>query len=372
MNTYVTNNFDIGYPIVKISKISIEIELLRKYFYELILESFSSIDIGLSKKKLKEIFFYFVVANCESDIDPIIHNKYNFDIKIIQNILINNKINNFVKIKDKLKQVKKELIKYTIEFNKMKKKCKRCFDVVITEKNDLIILTLKKICDDDFYLDVTNLSFSIHISLYKHLQKLYMVRNKVDIISNDFYDKIFIIYCRYNYLSSGSTQASIQPQFKKTLMELINTKVELFASAINSSYVNYGSLFYDIERYFGSFGSYFKMDIKAGYFEANPPFEKTIIYKMFAKMDKELKRAEKNKRPLLFFIIIPKMELSDIPGYSNQFLKFSKLVDDLKYMYYDESFSYAITRNIIYSYVILYYTSYVKEAVKKNSNFIFT
>lgn len=367
---YITNNYDITYNDYKYKNdTTIESELLRKYFYENCVQEFN-IDT-LSEKKKKEVFFYFVIHNNSKD-DPIINKDYKFDIKYIENILkknIKDYANSVTSIKKELKKIKTIMNGYTVNYNKLIKKCKPCFMAYISNKDDIIILKLEKICDDDFYLDVSNISFSIHISLYKHLYKMFMIRNNKDGDDwiDDFHNKVFILYCRYNYLTSGSTQASIQPKLKKKLTELLNTKVELFASAINSSYMNYGSLFFDIEKYFGSLGSYFTMKIKAGYYEANPPFEYDIIYNMFAKMIKELDTAENNKRNLLFVIIIPKMDLSSIPNY-NKYLKYEKLLhkSDINYVYYDSSFTYAITRNIIDTYFIIYHTSYIKEPIKRN------
>jgi len=381
MNKYQTSNYDIVYKQYNYKiDTTVETELLRKYYYELLLNYFIElVDINsINDKKKKEIFFYFIVNNNDNDkikTDPII-DKYKFDHNFIKNIIKNNigeKYDEYSElIKDSLKKVNDRLSEYMREYIKIVKKCKPCFTVNINkQKDDLIIVSATKTCDDDFYLDISKLYFSIHISLYKHLYKLFMVRNKKTEQNTDwipvFHEKVFILYCRYNYISSGSTQASILPQLKRKLKDLLNTKIELFASAINSSYMNYGSLFYDIEQYFGSLGNYFSMNIKSGYYEANPPFEYDLIQKMFTKMLKELTIAEKNKKGLLFFIVIPRMDLSAMQ-LGQSFLKYKKLINksDMPYVYYDASFSYAITRNIIDTYIIIYHNSYIKDAVKRN------
>ena len=55
---------------------------------------------------------------------------------------------------------------------------------------------------------------------------------------------------------------------------------------------NFGSIFYDIEWVFGSFGNYFNTNILKGYYEANPPFDICLIKNMFDKMVLELDKAE--------------------------------------------------------------------------------
>ena len=373
---YKTNNYEIFYieDHYKIKNISIEIELLRRHYYNLLLEFFiKHVDLKLSDKKMSEIFAYFIIHNAKNNImDPILSNKPIFKINYIQGMVKSN-VENFgpkekIELKKVLLQLDTLMIKYYNTFMKLIPVVKKNVEIIKEHKNDLIILSLKD----------QNLSFSIHISLYKHLLKNYSIRNyniyenitqDVSWI-NEFDERIFILFCRYNYLFSGSTQASIQPQLKKRLLEMLNIKIELFASGINSSYTTYCSLFYDIEKYFGSLGSFFKTEIKAGYYEINPPFEKDIIDNMFNKLYSELNLAEKNKRPLLFFIIIPQINLMNIKYYNkmSNFLKFKKKFDksEFLYMYYDETFSYAITRNIIDTYILIYHTSFIKEAVKKN------
>ena len=87
-------------------------------------------------------------------------------------------------------------------------------------------------------------------------------------------------------------------------------------------------------------------------------------------MARELREAEDNQKPLLFFIVIPKTNLLKVPGYKKckDFVKQEKLLDksDILYVYYDNTFSYAITRPIINTYMIILHTSHIKEAVKKN------
>jgi len=56
---------------------------------------------------------------------------------------------------------------------------------------------------------------------------------------------------------------------------------------------------------FGSLNDYFETNIKSGYYEINPPFNKVIFDNCLIKTFNELNIAEKNKKPLLFLFILP-------------------------------------------------------------------
>lgn len=381
MQSYVTNNYNIQYKkkLYK-NKSTVTIELLRRKYYKKVLQDFKTFhnDSIISDKKLEEIFSYFII-NSKNTIDPILTNEPNYDISLVETILQKNIKTDYStyysNFKEVLKKTEMSMKKNYKLFTKDLQNIKEEIKIEKDNKNGIIIF-LYAVYENDI------ISFSIHVSLYKHLIKLYAIRNfntyqNVDYVADlkEFNERVFILFCRYNYLASGSTQASIHPQLKLKLLELLNIKIELFASGINSSYTNYCSLFYDIEQYFGSLGSFFFTKIKAGYYEANPPFEQNIINDMFSKMYEELNDAENNKRPLLFFIIIPKMDLTKTPYVKMRlFLKNEKLFDksELKYMYYDSTFSYAITRSIIDTYALIFHTSYIKESVKKNVIRFFT
>ena len=401
MENYKTNNFDIYYKktIYKIPT-TLTIELLRKYYYQKLINEFVSqcslhnLIISETKNDIKfsEIFSYFIINKSDEDIDdPILSSKPKYSYDYIKNIIKNSLKHDKEKIDYFKTQLKIILIdcenlmkKYYKEFKKNITLYDNIFTIEKVIYNDIIILNIVQL--NEFIIPIESFKFSIHNSLYIHLIKLYSVRNYNEYnITNyepswihEFDERVFILYTRYNYLLSGSTQASIKPQFKKLLTEKLNIKIELFASAINSSYTNYCSLFYDIEQYFGGLGSYFNTEIRAGYYEINPPFEENIIIKVFNKVYNELINAQKNKLGLLFCIIIPRMNLSNIPSFLNlkDFEYFIKLYDkkDFYYLHYEKDFKYTLTRNIIDTYVIIYYTSYIKNPVKNNiklKNFIY-
>jgi hypothetical protein len=81
---------------------------------------------------------------------------------------------------------------------------------------------------------------------------------------------------------------------------------ELFGSALNTNLNYFCSVFYDIEWVFGSLNNYFDTKIISGYYEINPPFNRKICDQCLIKTYNELKKSEKNKKPLLFLFVLPK------------------------------------------------------------------
>jgi hypothetical protein len=70
----------------------------------------------------------------------------------------------------------------------------------------------------------------------------------------------------------NNTDLSIPIGLKNKLNLKYNLCAELFGSAINTSY-KYCSMNYDVEKYFGSLGNFFKYEDYDGHFyTANPPF----------------------------------------------------------------------------------------------------
>lgn len=63
---------------------------------------------------------------------------------------------------------------------------------------------------------------------------------------------------------------------------------ECFASPLNSHFTSYCSAFPDIDQYFGSLGSFFSFYPRQGSFQANPPFDPSVIHLMAVHIDRLL------------------------------------------------------------------------------------
>lgn len=226
-------------------------------------------------------------------------------------------------------------------------------------------------------------SIKLSLHIFNHLIKLYNTKILNDYLSIEVKDKIvieyiYMVYMRYYIISSGNMQASILPSFKKLLKDRLNIKIELFGSPLNTSMTNFGSIFYDIEWVFGSFGNYFNTNIQKGYYEANPPFDICLIKNMFDKMIRELDKAENNKLPLLFFIIFPLSysKTNKIPDLLQPYIKFDKVFNknDFTYIRYDRDFIKTNVSSITDTHILICHTSFINPiytSTVQNFNNIF-
>lgn len=118
---------------------------------------------------------------------------------------------------------------------------------------------------------------------------------------------IFSCVARYLSISGGSTraggmQAAIYEECFNVLQEDFGVSMECFASPFNCRFANYCSAFVDVDRHFGSIGSFFFFRPRIGSFQANPPFDSSLVTQMRFHMEELLFGSDK---PLSFIIIIP-------------------------------------------------------------------
>lgn len=148
----------------------------------------------------------------------------------------------------------------------------------------------------------------IHTKVYNRLKhKLIMFGKSYNIINNytdnidDLLDQyIFCLVFRYSYMDSGNQQLAVNQHIKE-MFKKCGVNFELFGSAINTLSMHYCSLFYDIEKYFGSNGNFFDIQIESGIYWCNPPYDDTIMSKT---VDKLVNIIESNK-DVVFLVTIP-------------------------------------------------------------------
>ena len=116
---------------------------------------------------------------------------------------------------------------------------------------------------------------------------------------------IFIILFRYQLLGSNNHQLGVKNIIMNNLNIDYKLNFECFASSINSTFKNYCSIYYDVEKYFGSLGNYYNLNLISGTFGINPPYQKDIIEKSINKCLLELLTAQQNDKELTFIITIP-------------------------------------------------------------------
>lgn len=141
-----------------------------------------------------------------------------------------------------------------------------------------------------------NKSVKCNLDLYKRL------RNRFKRPIRELNDKIFCLLLRYETLMGNAHQFAMNPEFKNALRNKYNIDFECFASSINVHYKNYCSLFYDIERDFGSFGNFYLIKYKRGFYIANPPYEEKLLELMVKKF---IKSCQESKEPLSFSFGLP-------------------------------------------------------------------
>jgi hypothetical protein len=136
--------------------------------------------------------------------------------------------------------------------------------------------------------------------------------NKIKKNKNIDKDKlIWIILFRYQLLSSNNNQLAILPNVIKKMEKDFNLQFETFGSAINTNTKNFCSLYYDVEKYFGSVGSFFNTNFLEGCYSFNPPYQKDIIDNGIKKILYCLNNSKILDLQLTFFITIP---IWDIDG----------------------------------------------------------
>jgi hypothetical protein len=122
-------------------------------------------------------------------------------------------------------------------------------------------------------------------------------------------------------MDAKNQQLAIPYEFNKYINKHFSVDFELFGSAINRYHTHYCSLFYDVEKFFGSHGSFFNINPIKGVYIANPPFDEEIMHKCSQHLIRCLSETED---PLCFMLTIPvwdyetltkKFNLKDVKDY---------------------------------------------------------
>ena len=108
---------------------------------------------------------------------------------------------------------------------------------------------------------------------------------------------------RYKTLNSGANQFVVDLQYKEQLRKY-GFDFECFGSVFNKYYTHFCSMFYDLEKDFGSCGSFMALKIEQGYYMANPPYDENLLDKMYACV----KRGLTSSNSVVILMSIPKWE----------------------------------------------------------------
>jgi len=150
--------------------------------------------------------------------------------------------------------------------------------------------------------------------------------------AEQFDELVAITLLRYRFLGGINNHLSIPPIIYKTL----NVDFELFASPFNVGSKHFCSPFGDIEKYFGSSGSFSSFSLQDNLvYAANPPYDVQIVQDMAEKLEREMPKMKN----VTIYITIP-LWREAFPGYDilkkNKFLRDSCELnkDDFPFYHY--------------------------------------
>ena len=312
--------------------------------------------------------------------------KYNDNLNNIDNkikIVTNNLKNNYKNQLDLLNNYKLSIKyinnKYNYKIIKTKTTIKKNSNMMFYKLSIYVNFIIK----DKRLLNILN-NILIPINIYDKMISLYNNNNNVD-------NYIWCIVYRYQLLGSNNHQLGMLPKIMKQMKLDYNLNFECFASSINSTFPNYCSIYYDIEKYFGSIGSFFNIIPIKGTFGFNPPYQKNMINIGIEKLFKFLDDAIDN---LTFIITIPiwdklgKLIMKD--KYNNDFekqnidygefeiinkirqskyLKGLRMIPKEEFTYLDHNFELYKNKTIQNTYVIILSNKIIDTSYLDNYDF---
>jgi hypothetical protein len=283
--------------------ISVHKEILRKKIIIQLIQLFTQ-EIKKLPIKLGHIFKYnkfseYVQLWCwhnRSNKDIVIpyneENKYNFTIFLdAVNYFLSKIIKQFTPI-----SIENSIISNLI--NKVQSFLKNQYFQFLEKIENKLDIIIKKTYHQDMIKlsDNNNNKIEMHKNLYNRLLEKFNNNNKG--LNPDIY--IFCLTYRYEYLSAGNQQLAINTKIKE-MFKKYGIDFELFGSAINVVNNHYCSLNYDIEKYFGSKGDFFDIEIYQGIYWCNPPYDETIM----AEAAKKLIKIMQDNKNVAFLVTIP-------------------------------------------------------------------
>jgi hypothetical protein len=332
MSNFINNNIELLHKKNKETLLNPLVDIYRGKCYTGILKSFIYFSIktfGTEIFSIKKSYprtltnilsswLFSLYSDYDYKDDPFLPSNYN-NMKILHIIF-----SDFVKHDTKIENINEKI---NIVLNELKKSYKYNLDLLngykigdyfLKNKNKYNITKL--IPDDkNFYKFNIKLSFYIKDNRLNNILnnilipiKVYdRMKNKYTGPINKLDEYIWIILFRYQLLGSNNNQLGVLPKILNKMTEDLDLDFECFASAINSTSPYYCSIYYDVEKFFGSKGSFFNMIPLKGTYSFNPPYQTDVITNGINKLLKHLEFAENRNYILNFIITIP---IWDIEG----------------------------------------------------------
>lgn len=140
------------------------------------------------------------------------------------------------------------------------------------------------------------LEYSLYIKRYEHIRKVYQGP------SDKFHEHLLVVFARYSACGSTNNHCSAPP----SVILSSGAKTELFGSPVNTITHQYCSPFKDVEKYFGSLGSFFDFRLSAGIYFMNPPYDEDLI---LAAMQK-IVTVFQSDVPITIIMVLPVWDVS--------------------------------------------------------------
>lgn len=182
-----------------------------------------------------------------------------------------------------------------------------------------------------------NGKYILHVSKCRTISISKTVHDRIKIlfITNQTFnqnlknDKMFyyLLYClmlRYITISDQGVRQGAKPQSFFNALEEFDINFETFAASFAASSNYICSLFYDIEKYFGSYGNFFDIIPERGFYQVNPPLDSLITVMAVERVLHILQNAKETKK-LGFILFIPAWDFETIKakGYMGKLDKFN-------------------------------------------------
>lgn len=334
MHSYNDNNIELEYMCPNSKPVDLIIELYRGKIFCYIIKEFINDAVNLLGTKIFSIkksfhrtltnilsswmFTLYASENFNSNLDPFLPNNFKEvnslrlilkDLVKYDTLLINTDTNIEILLNKLIKFYQEQLIllnnyKNSQYYLDNKNKYKVTMKEIIHKRDNV---------DFKFYKYSIKVSFEIKDKrLINILDNLLIPTDEFDKLKKNytgnnslFHEYIWAILFRYQLLGSNNHQLGVKPDIMSQMNLHYNLNFESFASAVNSTFPHYCSIYFDIEKYFGSFGSFFNLTPIKGTFGLNPPYQKEIIEMSISKALIHLEEATLNNKELTFIITIP-------------------------------------------------------------------
>ena len=292
--------FTIELPTYFVRHITYDLELKRKELLEKLKEQFDE-----EIKKYKTVFTQIKPENYYSDwYWSVIGNNYDLIDPVIPFFEKNDKEHVNI-ISYLFGMARKEAIDFTNELSSILRKIIYEFHLFYTKNKQKSRVTQLHQQGGFTVLECKNVKYHINGQIFNLTRRAYRdCSTKFN--TQEFFQLLWCLITRHKYLNiwNSSMQLSTLPRSLIRLRDRCNFDFELFGSAFNHTYNNYCSLFYDIESYFGSKGSFFRLNAIEGNYYANPPFNINIMNLMADKIIDSLKKTDKTNN-LNYYIVLP-------------------------------------------------------------------